>query len=91
MKVLKPGKPRFEWDRNLVCTGDGHGDRGCGAVLLVDASDLYKVTYTSGIFVTFACIECGAETVVNEDLVDKIPVPLKASWMKQRVHRSVVR
>lgn len=67
MKVLKKGRAdRIGWKRELSCTGKGNNEKGCGALLQVEFSDLYK-TYHSvrdevDTFITFMCPECGTQT-----------------------------
>jgi hypothetical protein len=67
MEVLKPGRKQKGWATEVECTGVGNGYGGCGALLLVDQSDLYK-TFSSHYdgsnetYVTFTCAACGVET-----------------------------
>jgi hypothetical protein len=44
------------WSKKIECTGNGNGYFGCGAILLVEGSDLFKTTNTD---ITFKCPECG--------------------------------
>lgn len=72
MKVLKPGRPQTGWATEATCTGKGNGGGGCGAVLLVDESDLYK-TFAGASYggdspdpvATFTCVACGVETDID--------------------------
>ncbi len=70
MKVIKKGRERAGWSRELTCTGAGNGKGGCGAVLLVSEYDIYRTVIEdhSGdkeFFCTFFCPECGVETDVD--------------------------
>lgn len=70
MKVVKKGRPQQGWAKQITCTGKGNGRGGCGAVLLIEESDLFqtaKHSYdgSSEYFVTFACSECSVLTDVN--------------------------
>lgn len=69
MKVLKPGDGRKEWSVEATCTGSGNGGGGCGAVLLVGESDLFKTSShhydgSSEYYATFKCPCCGVKTDV---------------------------
>lgn len=72
MKILQPGKAT-SWCTQTTCTGHGNGGGGCGAILLVEATDLFKTTThardETETFITFACIQCGVLT----DLVARVP------------------
>ncbi|HEY3499498.1 MAG TPA: hypothetical protein VGK73_32635 [Polyangiaceae bacterium] len=71
MKVLKPGRKQKGWAAETECTGSGNGNGGCGAVLLVDASDLFRTWRHSygetspDYYATFACPSCGVLTDVK--------------------------
>jgi len=70
MKVLKKGREQKGWTTKATCTGNGNGDGGCGAELLVEQGDLYQ-TSSSALgettdYITFTCAACGVET----DLAD---------------------
>jgi hypothetical protein len=86
MKVIKLGVP-VEWSAELTCTGDGNGGGGCGAVLLVESSDLYRTSaetfnFTSTRCVTFRCVVCGAQTDVHAaGCVSRLPT--KAEWERR--------
>lgn len=41
MKVIKPGRSPDGWSAQRKCTGAGNNGGGCGAVLLVEAADLF--------------------------------------------------
>lgn len=80
MKIIKPGRPQEGYAIEQTCTGYGNGHGGCGAVLLVEAADLY-VTQShcrdeTGSFVTFKCAACGVLTDVAK--------PTEAAWAAAR-------
>lgn len=68
MKVIKSGDGRKCWAEEFVCSGGGNGNGGCGATLLVEASDLYETrSYARDeyeAYTTFSCPECKCETDV---------------------------
>lgn len=71
MKVLQPGTGQKGWAKEVKCSGAGNGNGGCGALLLVDVSDLYQ-TYSSCMgrdeewHATFQCVECGVLTDIKD-------------------------
>lgn len=86
MKILKPGREQHGWAAEATCTGKGNGGGGCGALLLVEESDLYKTGKchydgSSERYTTFCCPSCRVET----DL-DMVPsavesrLPWKSEW-----------
>jgi hypothetical protein len=71
MKVLKPGVS-VEWSAELTCVGSGLVGSGCGAVLLVERTDLLRVPVTyyscgqpSSWAAAFFCCVCGSRTNVH--------------------------
>lgn len=46
MKIIKEGRKQTGWSKELTCTGKGNGGGGCGAVLLVEQTDLYNTFST---------------------------------------------
>lgn len=62
MKVIKKGRPQTGWAHEYVCTGEGNGNGGCGAELLVEQNDLFRTFSYAGdettTYVTFRCCEC---------------------------------
>lgn len=76
MKVIKVGVvDNPDWKREMICTGRGNGDCGCGSTLLVERGDLFrtefgikgKIRLISTIskydtFITFRCPVCGVNT-----------------------------
>jgi hypothetical protein len=71
MKVIKEGKnPDVrEWSAEFECTGHGNGGQGCGAILLVAESDLYRTEShardETTSYITFMCPQCGQETDIR--------------------------
>lgn len=71
MEVLKKGRKQKGWTIKHICTGEGNGDGGCGAELLVSEGDMYR-TYSSHYdgstdsYVTFTCPCCGVETDIDD-------------------------
>lgn len=71
MEIIKPGRPQKGWAIEHTCTGNGHGNGGCSALLLVSHDDLflryendsdgYEVKY-----VTFKCPSCSQLTNISE-------------------------
>ena len=60
MKVLEEGAG---WSIKQFCTGDGNGEGGCGAHLLVEESDIFETAHTDyggdrETYVTFRCPQC---------------------------------
>lgn len=71
MRVIKEGRQQSGWAKELDCTGDGNGGGGCGARLLVEASDLFQTSrpdYGGGCdyFATFWCSSCGVPTDLKD-------------------------
>lgn len=71
MKVIKPGNQGKGWTLNHYCTGWGHGDNGCNALLELERDDLrFAVGYGSFVgdmdykepTVAFKCVCCGCIT-----------------------------
>lgn len=76
MKIIKPGRPQTGYSIEQTCTGNGNGGGGCGAVLLVEAADLF-VTQSHALgetdsFVSFRCSACGVLTDLKS--------PTAAAW-----------
>lgn len=70
MKVITSGDGRKGWAKEFTCAGTGNGGGGCGAVLLVEADDLFKThntDYGGGYdsYTTFRCPECNVLTDVT--------------------------
>lgn len=74
MKVIEQGKNTEIWSIRHRCTGWGHGDFGCEALLEIERNDLF---YSSGISeagfgtfqltVSFECPCCGGLTDLGID------------------------
>lgn len=67
MKVLQSGDPAGAWKEEVKCTGNGNGNNGCGALLEVQAPDLFHTAsfdYGGGSdhYITFSCPECNKWT-----------------------------
>ena len=73
MKVLEKGSGQTGWAIKHKCTGSGNGEGGCGALLLIEAGDLYTTTRSvrdeTDYFTTFTCLECGVETDIDDSRV----------------------
>jgi len=70
MKVIKKGRDQKGWSTEATCTGSGNGGGGCGAVLLVEASDIFTThsNHYDGSrdsYRTFKCCECGVLTDIE--------------------------
>ena len=81
MKIITPGRTQKGWGTEATCTGHGNGGGGCGAVLFVDESDLFKTSQRDYLgdgddFATFACVSCGVLTDLSKnvprDLIDRL-------------------
>ena len=71
MRVLKKGRPQKGWSVETKCTGEGNGNGGCGALLLVEQIDLYCTAShhydgSKEVFTTFQCSECGIATDLSD-------------------------
>jgi hypothetical protein len=81
MKTIKKGREQKGWAKEFECTGNGNGGNGCGAILLVEESD---VKYTGSHhsygdsspdhYYGFVCQECGCVTDFknNSDVPSRI-------------------
>lgn len=70
MKVIKEGRQQTGWSQECTCTGAGNGGGGCGAVLLVEFSDLFHTRRSSydgdtEYFTTFKCMQCRVLTDIT--------------------------
>ena len=85
MKVVKKGRPQKGWAKEFECTGQGNGGGGCGAMLLVEAGDLFETCSghydgSTDYYTTFQCCECG----VNTDIKDSsAPYPTRKTPPKK--------
>lgn len=82
MKVLKPGRLQLGWAQDLSCSVAG----GCGAVLLVEQSDLFyrpcSDDYDAGLL--FDCICCGMRNKLDKKTAETVP-----QWHKLRTESTV--
>jgi len=73
MHVIERGRPQKGWSKQKRCTGSGNGDGGCGALLLVEESDIFRteshVHMDTDAYATFQCSECGVKTDFDDDEV----------------------
>jgi hypothetical protein len=81
MKFLEKGPG---WSMKCRCTGNGNGGCGCGALLQIEKDDIYlthSYDYGGGhdIFYTFRCLECGAETDIEET---KVPASIRRNLLE---------
>lgn len=63
MKIIQDGLPGGLWSKEVKCTGVGNGNSGCGALLEVQAPDLFHTSssdYGGGTdhYITFECPCC---------------------------------
>lgn len=88
MKVLEKGEllPEKEWTGKFRCTGEGNGDVGCNALLLVSTSDLF-LKFDSGVefSISFRCPECGGLTDVKEQVPGDVRVRVRMHYSRHRV------
>ena len=95
MKVIKKGRKQKGWAKEFRCTGNGNGDGGCEAILLVEEGDLFQTSSSAlgeiEYYTTFKCSECGVNTDVivpssvkihnsYTDLVNSIPSVCDHPW-----------
>lgn len=67
MKVLKKGRKQRGWTEEFICTGNGNGEGGCGAKLLVEQNDVFQTAHhrfdgSSDYYNTFICAACKVPT-----------------------------
>ena len=81
MKVLKEGNPNG-WEIERDCTGEGNGDGGCGAKLLVAEDDIFITSGSSlgetDYYYTFECPQCKCRTDIP---VKEIPMRVRNKAM----------
>lgn len=81
MKVIKKGREQKGWSKEKECTGQGNEGVGCGAILLVEAEDLFQTSSScrdeTDYFVTFQCPECGVKTDVDDSPFSGCELPRK--------------
>lgn len=80
MKVIKEGRPQKGWAAEHTCSGAGNGNGGCGAILLIEESDLFMTSSTcrdeTDYYVTFTCCQCGVKTDPKD-----IPVRIRSALL----------
>lgn len=97
MKVVKKGNGQRGWAKELECTatwsGDKNGVTGCGAILLVESSDIVAVGQKGGDYTEagrncygFICPECDQVTE-TEDLPQSITNNLRNSKTNSEVRK----
>lgn len=85
MRVIKPGRSQTGWSKEHICTGLGYGMGGCGAVLFIEATDLYKAGPLHR--PTFTCCECGRQTsLLWEDVSEDVAKNLLSRQEWEALH-----
>ena len=89
MRVIKPGRGREEWFAEVTCQ-----TVGCGAVLEVELSDLYRQVgcryddWETMVWVSFTCPFCLNATELTEEFVENIygrgMIQTKEEWLKRK-------
>ena len=89
MKVLQKGNPNG-WEIERDCTGQGNGDGGCGAKLLVAEDDIFVTSHSVigevDYYYTFECPECGCKTDIPEKEIPKRVCDKAMKKYKSRKH-----
>jgi hypothetical protein len=94
MKVVKKGRPQKGWSKEFKCTGQGNGDGGCGAKLLVEQDDVFETSRSSygdpapEKFATFSCCECGVLTDIKGGVT--FSIPSKREWAERQTVYSTI-
>ena len=77
MKLIQKGRDQKTPAKELECTGKGNGGNGCGAILLVEETDVFATTSQARDetthYTTFQCSECNDWTDI-EGLRAKNPI-----------------
>ena len=85
MKLIRPGRDQKGWSKEFVCTGDGNGNGGCGAVLLVEEDDIFRTSSCHqgevDQFHTFRCCACGVDTDIEVPVRVASKAPSKSIWL----------
>jgi hypothetical protein len=91
MKIIKPGREQKGWAKQFECTGEGNGDGGCGAILLIEESDLFQ-THTNSrdetdYYTTFKCVSCEVLTdIPTPNHLNNLDLPTKVAWERKHRH-----
>lgn len=84
MKVIEKGREQRGWSEEIICTGAGNGNGGCGAKLLIEQPDLFhtihQVKDETDYFVTFECCECGVLTDIKNSPFSPRSLPHRSKW-----------
>jgi hypothetical protein len=88
MKVIKSGTGQKGWAREIACKGYRGNGGGCGALLLVEQADLFKVhldgdyTEVGPPSIAFKCPECGQCTDIDSKFYSGYvqQLPDKRDW-----------
>lgn len=88
MEVLKKGEA---WSLNIMCTGNGNGNGGCGSLLKVSAEDLfltYGFAYGFMDQPTYITIKCPVCNIYTDLDARDIPHQIRTK-VKQKNHLNV--
>lgn len=90
-KIIKKGRDHI-WIKELECTGKGITGTGCGAILEINESDLFKVYgggYTENIpYAGIRCPACSCDTCLD-DMKIEVPssifkkIPDRVDWLNK--------
>lgn len=97
MKIIVPGREQKGWSTEAICTGNGNGDGGCNAKLLVEQDDLFTTAFghhdgSTDTYVTFKCEGCGVLTDLPDNKVPSAVVstlPTHRAWETRRNARAM--
>jgi hypothetical protein len=66
MQVLEKSQPKNQWTETVTCTGVPNVRQGCGAKLIINEDDLFRIEIGNAGFqhyiAQFQCPECGVRT-----------------------------
>lgn len=85
MRVIEPGVEGGLWKQEVRCTGAGNGNDGCGALLEVQAADLFHTANTDygGDTTDYITIECPLCEKWNDLKQTGIPYGIRHSVLAQ--------
>lgn len=70
MKILKPGREQGPNSKEIECSGAGNGGGGCGALLLIDSTDVFQTHSScmgeSSLHRTIQCPQCSSWTDLGQ-------------------------